>query len=83
MRWGRGWIGFSTIINRSDKDFSKEIIEHNVKLKKYCLDREFIYADNDKINESCLSNSKLHRNKKGTNLFSKLPKNILTSLDVI
>ena len=36
--------------------------------------------DNDNINESCQNNSKLHLNKKGTNLFSK---NILTSLDII
>ena len=68
-------IGFSSIIHRSDKDFSKEISELNVKLKKYCLSRGFIY-----INESCLNNSKLHLNKKGTSLFSK---NISTSLDVI
>ena len=73
-------IDFSSIMNRSDKDFSKEINELNVKLKKYCLGRGFIYVDNDKINESCLNNSKLHLNKKGTNLFSK---NISTSLDVI
>ena len=26
-------IGFSSIMHRSDKDFSKEISEHNVKLK--------------------------------------------------
>ena len=73
-------IGFSSIMHRSHKDFSKEISELNVKLKKYCLGRGFIYIDNDNINESCLNNSKLHLNKKGTSLFSK---NISTSLDVI
>ena len=73
-------IGFSSIMHRSDKDFSKEISELNVKLKKYCLGRGFIYVDNDNVNESCLNNSELHLNKKGTNLFSK---NIPTSLDVI
>ena len=72
--------GFSSILHRSDKDFSKEISELNVKLKKYCLGREFIYIDNDSVNESCLNNSKLHLNKKGTNFFSK---NVLTSLDII
>ena len=36
-------IGFSIIMNRSDKDFSVEISELNVKLKKYCLCRGFIY----------------------------------------
>ena len=73
-------IGFSSIIHRSDKDFSKEISELNVKLKKYCLGRGFVYVDNVNTDKSCLNNSKLHLNKKGTNLFSK---NISTSLDVI
>ena len=58
-------IGFSNIMNRSDKGFSKEISELNVKLKRYCLSRGFIYIDSDNINESCLNNSKLHPNKKG------------------
>ena len=73
-------ISFSSIIHISDRDFSREISELNVKLKKYCLGRGFIYADNDNINESCLINSKLHLNKEGTNLLSK---SILTSVDVI
>ena len=73
-------IGFSSIMHRSDKYFTKEISELNVKLKKYCLGRGFIYVDNDNINESCVKNSKLHFNKKSINLFSK---NIATSLDVI
>ena len=60
--------------------FSKEISELNAKLKKYCLGRGYICIDNDKVNESCLNNSKLHLNMKGTNLFSK---NILTSIDII
>ena len=66
-------IGFSSIMHRSDKDFSKEISELNVK-------GGFIYIENDNINESCLNNSQLHLNKKGTSLFSK---NISTSLDLI
>ena len=65
------------IINRSDKDFSKEICELNLKLKKYCLGRGFVYVNNDNINEYCLN--KLDLDKKGTNLFSK---NISTPLDV-
>ena len=69
-------IGFSSIMYRSDKRFSKEISELNVKLKKYCLGRGFIYIDNNNVNESCLNKSKLHLNKKGTNFLSK---NILTS----
>ena len=74
------WKLFVNWIDRSDKDFSKEINELKVKLKKHCLGREFIYIVNDNINESCLNYSKLHLNKKGTSLFSK---NISTSLDVI
>ena len=73
-------IGFSSIIDQSNKDFSKEISELNFRVKKYCLGRRFIYVDNSNINESCLKNSKLHPNKKDTNFFSK---NFLTSLDVI
>ena len=50
-------IGFYSIMHRSDKDFLKEISELNVKLKKYCLGRGFIYIDNDNVNESCSINS--------------------------
>ena len=32
-------ISFSSIIHISDRDFSREISELNVKLKKYCLGR--------------------------------------------
>ena len=45
-------IGFSSIMHRSDKDFSKEISELNVKLKKNCLGRGFICIDNNNVNES-------------------------------
>ena len=64
-------IDFYSIKHRSDKYVSKEISELNVKLKKYCLGRGFIYVDNDNINEACLNNIKLHLNKKGTNFFLK------------
>ena len=73
-------IGFSSIMHWSEKNFSKEISELNIKLKKYCLGRRFIYVENVNISESCLNNSKLHLNKKSTNLFSK---NISTSQNVI
>ena len=39
----------------------------------------FIFVDNDNIYESCLNNSKLHLNKKGT---QQIAKNILSSLDI-
>ena len=73
-------IGFSCIIQRTDKDFINEIKETNVKLKNYCLGNGFIFVDNDNMNESCLNNSKLHLNKKGT---QGLAKNIVSSLDNI
>ena len=73
-------IGFSSIIERTDKDFSNEVKETNIKLKNYCWGKGFIFVDNDNINESCLNNSKLHLNKKGT---QRLAKNILSSLDNI
>ena len=73
-------VGFSSIIQRTDKDFRNEIKETNIKLKNYCLDKGFIFVDSDNINESCLNNSKLHLNKKGT---QRLAKNILSSLDNI
>ena len=71
---------FSNIIQRTDKDFSNKIKETNIKLNHYCLGKGFIFVDNDNINESCLNNSKLHLNKKGT---QRLTKNILSSLDNI
>ena len=48
-------IGFSSIIHRSDKDFSKKISELNIRLNEYCLGRGFVYVDNGSINESCLN----------------------------
>ena len=72
-------IGFSSIIQRADKDLSNEIKETNIKLKN-CLGKGFISVDNDNINESCLNNSKLHLDKKGT---QRIAKNILSSLDNI
>ena len=50
-------IGFSSIIQRTDKDFSDEIKQTNIKLKNYCLGKGIIFVDNDNINETCLNNS--------------------------
>ena len=73
-------IGFPSIIQRTNEDFSNKIKETNIKLKNYCLGKGFLFVDNDNINESCLNNSKLHFNKKST---EQLAKNILSSLDNI
>ena len=70
-------IGISSIIQRTDKEFSNEIKETNLKLKKCCLGKELFFVDNDKINESCLNNGKLNSNKKG---IQRLVKSIFSSL---
>ena len=61
-------IDFSSIIFRKDKDLEDEPNEVNMKLKTYCEDKGFAFIENDNINESGLNNSKLHLNKKGTNI---------------
>ena len=58
---------------RTDKDSKREIGGLDVKLKKYCSGKGFIYIDINNVNESCLSISKLrpvHLNKKDFILFS-------------
>ena len=71
-------LGFSSIVQRADKDYSKEIKDINTRLKSYCLGKGLIFVDNSNIDESCLNNSKLHLSKKGTQLLSQ---NILRSLE--
>ena len=70
-------IGFSSVINRSDRNLEKEIVDLNLKLKRYCEGNQFLFIDNDNIDKSCLNNSKLHLNQKGTNV---LCQNIRKSL---
>ena len=71
-------LGFSSIVQRADKDYSKEIKYINTGLKSYCLGKGLIFVDNSNIDESRLNNSKLHLSKKGTQLLSQ---NILRSLE--
>ena len=52
-------LGFSSIVQRADKDCSKEIKYIYTRLKSYCLGKGLIFVDNSNIDESCL-NSKLH-----------------------
>ena len=70
-------IGFSGVINRSDRNLEKEIVDLNLKLKRYCEGNQFLFIDNDNIDKSYLKNSKLHLNQKGTNV---LCQNIRKSL---
>ena len=70
-------IGFLSIISRQDRKLGNEINETKIKLRKYYESKKFIFVDNSNINESCLNNSKLHLNSKGSNM---LPINIKKSL---
>ena len=49
-------LGFFSIAQRADKDYSKEINDINSRLKSYCLGKGLIFVDNSNINESCLNN---------------------------
>ena len=73
-------IGFSSVINRSDRNLEKETVDLNLKLKRYWEGNQFLFIDNDNIDKSCLKNSKLHLNQKGTNIWCQ---NIRKSLLVI
>ena len=60
-------ICFSSVTYRKDKDHEDEQNEVNMKSKNHCDGKGFVFIENANINESGLSNSKLHLNKKGTN----------------
>ena len=61
-------FGFSSVISRSDRNLGQEIRDLNLKLKRYCEGNNFLFADNVNVEESCLNNSKIHLNHKGTNI---------------
>ena len=46
-------IGFSSVINRSDRNLEKEIVDRNLKLKRYSEDNQFLFIDNGNIEMSC------------------------------
>ena len=68
-------IGFSSVISRSDRNLGQEIRDLNLKLKRCCEGNNFLFVDNVNIEESCLNNSKLHLNHKGTNILCQNIKN--------
>ena len=70
-------IGFSSVIYRKDKDLEDERNEVNMKLKKYCEGKGFVFTENADISESGLNNSKLHLNKKGTNILTQNIKKVI------
>ena len=67
-------IGFLSVISRFDRNLDQEIRDINLKLKRYCEGNNFLFVDNVNVEESCLNNSKLHLNHKGTNILSKYQK---------
>ena len=71
-------LGFSSIVQRADKDYIKEIRDINTRLKSYCLGKGLIFVDKSNIDESFLNNSNLHLSKKSTPLPSP---NLLRSLE--
>ena len=83
-------IDFSSVISRSDGNLGQEIRDLNLKLKRYCEGNNFLFVDNvnflfvDNVNveESCLNNSKLHLNHKGTNILCQNIKILFTSIEV-
>ena len=75
---GKIKIGYSSVIYRKDKDFADERNELNMKLKKYCEGKGFVFIENANIIQSGLNNSKLHLNKKATTI---LTQNIKRSLN--
>ena len=70
-------IRFSTVISRKEKDLEDEQNEASMKLNKYREGKGFNFIENPTINESGLNISKLHLNKKGTNLLTQSVKSSL------
>ena len=64
-------IGFSSVINRKDKDLEVKRNEVNIKLRKHCEGKRIFFFENANINESGLNNSKLHLNKKEINIHTQ------------
>ena len=62
---------FPELFFGKDKDLEDERNEVNMNLKKYCEGKGLVFIENDNINESGLNNSKLHLNKKGTNILTQ------------
>ena len=65
-------FGFSSIVRRADKDYSKEIKDINTRLKSYCLGKDLIFVDNSNIDESCLSKVSFISVKKAHNYFHRI-----------
>jgi hypothetical protein len=63
-------IGVSTITCRKDLQLANKIEEVNNKIKDMCSRNGYNIILHNNINETCLNNSKLHLNAKGTALLA-------------
>ena len=75
-------IGFSSVISRSYRNLGQEIRDLNLKLKRYCEGNNFLFVGNANVEESCLNNSKVHLNHKGTNILYQKSKIQFTIIEV-
>ena len=61
-------IIISGIISRNDKRVGSKIVDTNNELRSMCVQMKWRFVNNrdDRLNESCLNDSKLHLNNKGS-----------------
>ena len=65
-------IVLSSVIHRDDQDVEDEINELNKKLENLCKGKGILFIDNSNIKRSSLNRSKLHLNKSGAALLTKI-----------
>ena len=65
-------IVLSSVIHRDDQDVEDEINELNKKLENLCKGKGMRFIDNSNIKGSSLDRSKLHLNKSGAALLTKI-----------
>lgn len=65
---------------RTDHNFKNKISEANVRLRKYCEIKDFLFIRNENTDEGDLNESGLYLNRNGSKLFTRDMKNILKSL---
>ena len=63
-------IGVSNITERNDILVRDKIRDVNSAIKEMCVTNNYSFIHHDNIDESCLNNSKLHLNTKGSALLA-------------
>ena len=63
-------IGVSSITERNDIPVHDKIRDVNSAIKEMCVTNNYSFIHHDNIDESCLNNSKLHLNAKGSALLA-------------